>query len=172
MSLENVARLFVGIGFLWIVLVLLVGIVGGFEKPTVWLKFLSDQGGADAVRYIQWAMWVLTLFVVPIGVLTYLRDLLGDPVALWVKAAAPGTFLAVYGLVLLAVLPDVGRPFLVGVESVVGPIVGLTGLKDRLEDTGSWLIRFLAALGLFGGIPGVVGAVLGLFGGQKPARRR
>ena len=64
MSLENVARLFVGIGFLWIVIVLLVGVVGGFEKPTLCLKFLTEQGGADTVWYIQWTMWVLTIFVV------------------------------------------------------------------------------------------------------------
>lgn len=172
MSAENVARLFIGIAFLWIVIVLLVGVIGGFEKPTVWLKFVGEQFGQDRVTQIRWIMMVLTLFVVPVGILTYLRDLFGDPVGLWVKCAAPGAFLAVYGLVLVAVMPDVGRPFLLWVEGIVGPVVGLTGLKDTLEDTGSWLIRFVAALGLLGGVPGVVGAIFGFTSGQKPARRR
>ncbi|MBI2468331.1 MAG: hypothetical protein HYV62_11040 [Candidatus Rokubacteria bacterium] len=117
-------------------------------------------------------MLALTFFVVPLGILTYLRDLFGDPVGLWVKCAAPGAFVAVYGLVLVAVVPDVGRPFLLWVEGIVRPVVGLTGLKDTLEDTGSWLVRSLAALALFAGVPGVVGAILGLASGQKPARRR
>ncbi len=172
MSAESVARLFVGIAFLWIVIVLLVGVIGGFDKPTVWLKFIGEQFGQDRVTQIRWVMLALTFFVVPLGILTYLRDLFGDPVGLWVKCAAPGAFAAVYGLVLVAVVPDVGRPFLLWVEGIVRPIVGLTGLKDTLEDTGSWLIRSLAALALLAGVPGVVGAILGLASGQKPARRR
>ena len=40
--LELIARLLVGIGFLWLVIVLVVGLLGGFDKPSAWFKLLDD----------------------------------------------------------------------------------------------------------------------------------
>ncbi len=165
MSWEAIGRLFVGIGFLWVAIILIVGILGGFDKPSTWISLLGDVTGSDVVRHVY---LVLTLLVVPIGMLTYLRDILGDPVALWVKAAAPGAFVAIYLFFLLAALPDVGRPLLLG----FGSIVPLTGLQDALDATGSWFLRFLAAFAFLAGIPAVIGKVVSLITGAGSGARR
>lgn len=166
MSGEGIARLFVGIGFLWMLLVLAVGLVGGFDKPTTWFRLLSEDWEPGAVRYGYLA---LTLFIVPVGMLTYLRDVLGDPVALWVKMAAPGAFVAVYALFLLAALPDVGRPFFLAFDS----LAPVGGLSRSLEATESWLIRFGVAFLALAGVPGFLGVVLSVVSrtGSRPRRR-
>ncbi|MGH7321666.1 MAG: hypothetical protein ACRELA_18865 [Candidatus Rokuibacteriota bacterium] len=165
MSWEAIGRLFVGIGFLWAAIILIVGILGGFDTPITWISLLGDVTGSDVVRHVYLA---LTFLVVPIGMLTYLRDILGDPVALWVKVAAPGAFVAIYLLFLLAALPDVGRPFLLW----FGSIVPLTGLRDTPDATGSWFLRFLAAFAFLAGIPAVIGKVVSLITGVGSGVRR
>ncbi|HEV8674138.1 MAG TPA: hypothetical protein VGX21_08830 [Methylomirabilota bacterium] len=170
--MERLARLFVGIGFLWVALVLVWSVLAGFEEPYIWFKWASDS--------LQWA-WLyptylaLAFFVVPVGMLTFLRDILGDPVALWVKWAAPGAFLAIYALFLVAVLPEVGRPLFLSLESVVGPIAPLAsgpGARVPAESVGSWLMRFGVAFAVLAGVPGIIGAIVGMVTGSKAGVRR
>lgn len=163
MSLENIARLFVGIGFLWIALVLLVAVLGGFDQPTTLTRLLAETIGSEIPRHV---FLVLSLLVTPVGMLTFLRDILGDPVARWAKWAAPGGFVALYALFLAAAVPDAGRPFLLAFDAVT-PVEGLQGSPDT---TGSWLLRFVAAFAILAGVPGAIGAVVGLAGGS--GRRR
>ena len=164
-SWEWVGRLFVGIGFVWAAIVLVVGLLGGLDKPSAWVAFLTEVSGWPTI----WRTYVgLTWVVVPIGLLVYLRDLMGDPVALWVKAAAPGALLAIYALFLSAALPDVGRPWLSAIETVVP----LAGLRNTADATGSWFVRFLAALAVLGGVPGAIGALVSLVTGVGRGSRR
>jgi hypothetical protein len=163
--MEWIGRLCVGLGFLWVALVLIVGLLGGLDKPSTWVGFLAVVSGWPAIWH---AYLALTYVVVPAGLLVYLKDLLGDPVALWVKAAAPGALVALYALFLTTALPDVGRPWLTGVEG----LVPLAGLGSGVEATGSWFVRFLALLAVLGGIPGGIGALVTLLTGVGRAGRR
>jgi hypothetical protein len=166
MSGEAIGRWFVGIGFLWVVVVLVVGLLGGLDKPWGWVGFLADVSGWNVIRL---AYQVLTFVVVPIGMLVYIKDVLGDPVAVWVKFAAPGAMAAVYMLFLAAAQPDLGRGMLRSVETMVP---AAAGFGTGVEATGGWVVRFLAWLALLAGIPAVIGAVIGLFtGGGRPRYR-
>jgi hypothetical protein len=165
MSGEAIGRLFVGVGFVWAAIVLIVGLFGGLDKPSSWVGFLADVSGFYVIRY---AYVALTLVVVPIGMLVYLKDVMGDPVALWVKLATPGALVATYALFLAAAMPDFGLAPLLAVESMVP----MTGLGTGVEATGSWFLRFVTLLALLAGIPGVIGGVLGLLmGGTTPRYR-
>jgi hypothetical protein len=166
MSLESIARLFVGIGFLWIAIVLIIGIAGGFDKPSAWTKVLVEASGGTWIRH---AYLALAVFVVPVGILTLLRDILTDPVALWVKWAAPGAFLVIYAFFLFAALPDIGGPFFQGIAAISPTSAGKT---PGLEETGAWLIRFAGAFAVWAGVPGVIGAVIGAMSGSKAGVRR
>jgi len=165
MSWEAIGRLFVGVGFLWVAIVLVVGLLGGLDKPSAWTALLAQAAGAPLV----WQLYLgLTYVAVPVGFLVYLRDLMGDPVALWVKAAAPGALVAVYALLLAAAVPDVGRAWLLAADTVVS----VPGLRATTDATGSWLVRFLVVLGVLGGIPGVAGALVTLVTGIGRGARR
>jgi hypothetical protein len=166
-SLEGIARLFVGIGFLWMAIVLVVGIAGGFDKPAAFVKVLGD---ALAAEWVRQAYLALALFVVPVGILTFLRDILGDPVALWVKWAAPGAFVAIYAFFLFAALPEVGGPFFQGLESIVSPASG--SKPPPLDSTGAWLVRFAVAFAVLAGVPGFIGGIVGTLSGSKTGVRR
>ncbi|MBI3456030.1 MAG: hypothetical protein HY002_09630 [Candidatus Rokubacteria bacterium] len=166
--MERLARLFVGIGFLWMALVLAVALLGGLDTPSTYFKLLVDVTGFGWLHPVYLGLAVI---VVPVGMLTFLLDILGDPVALWVKWAAPGAFLAVYVFFLLAAMPEVGRPFFLGLESVVAPIAGTRQADASAGSTASWLIRFGVTFAVFAGIPGVIGAVLGLVSGSKSGAR-
>ncbi len=169
MSMEGIARLFVGIGFLWIAIVLIVGLAGGFDKPYGWFKLLEDTSGWNWTRPVYLA---LALFVVPVGMVTLLRDILNDPVALWVKWSAPGAFLAIYAFFLAAALPDVGGPLFQWIETVSpGAPAGSAG-PPAPAGTGAWLVRFAFAFAVLAGVPGIVGAVVGLLTGSKAGVRR
>jgi len=163
MSAERLARLFVGIGFLWMAFILIVALLAGFDKPTAWLGLLSAAWENQSPWYVYLG---LTLFVVPVGMLTLLRDILGDPAALWMKLGAPGAFVAFYCLFLLAALPDIGRPFLLAFDSITpfGDVV------DAPSTTTSWLLRFVTAFGVLAGIPGLVGVLLKALAGDGSAR--
>ncbi|HEV8311299.1 MAG TPA: hypothetical protein VGW35_26870 [Methylomirabilota bacterium] len=169
MSGEGLARLFIGVGFVWVVIVLAVGLLGGFDKPSAYWKFLTEATGAGWLPHVY---LVLTLFVVPVGMLTFLRDILTDPVALWVKWAAPGAFLAMYAFFLLAAMPDVGRPLFVGIESTISPVASPASAAASMGSTGSWLVRFAVAFVVLAGVPGIIGAVVGLVTGSKAGVRR
>lgn len=165
MSGEAVGRLFVGAGFVWMVAVLVAGLLGGLDKPSEWVGFLAEVSGWTIIRH---AYLALSLLVVPVGMLVYLADVLGDPVALWVKTAAPGALLAVYALFLLTALPDVGARPLLAMESLVPVLASLPRSPDA---TGSWLLRFAALFALIAGAPGVLGGLVGLMvGGRADGR--
>jgi hypothetical protein len=166
MSGESIGRWFIGIGFVWVVVVLTAGLLGGLDKPSEWVGFLADVSGW---RVIWHAYLFLTFVVVPIGMLLYVKDVLTDPVALWVKCATPGAMAAVYVLFLAAARPDLGRGALLAVEGIVPAVAGYgTGV----EATGGWFVRFLAWLGVLAGVPAVVGRVIGLFVGDGRPRFR
>jgi hypothetical protein len=164
MSLESAGRLFVGIGFVWTVVVLVIGLLGGFDKPTDWMGLIVQLTSSMIPKFVY---VTLTVAVVPIGMLVYVVDVLRDPAALWVKAAVPGVLLSVFFLVLGAALPDVGTPVLRQIDGTL-PIAGL---GNTLDATGSWLIRFFGWALVLGGIPGVVGGLVGMMGGGGGRRR-
>ena len=73
-------------------------------------------------------------------------------------------------LLLAAAAPAVGQPFLQGADPIVTQLVPGITLSPRPTDSGSWLARFAGLLLVLGGIPGVLGAILGPF--ARGARRR
>jgi hypothetical protein len=166
MSGEAIGRWFVGVGFVWMVVVLTAGLLGGLDKPSEWVSFLAAVSGWPVIWHIY---LFLTFVVVPIGMLVYLKDVMTDPVALWVKFATPGAMVAVYALFLAAARPDLGRAGLLAVEGIV-PTVSRFG--TGVEATGGWVVRFLAWLAVLAGIPAVVGRVIGLFIGDGRPRFR
>ena len=114
--LERLGRLCVGVGLLWVLLVVAVGLMGGLDKPELLAPFADDMLGAD---FRQGLYLGLTFVVVPIGMLMLLRDMIGDPEPLWLKLSAPGVFAAVYALFLAAAAPRVGQPLLLAVDPLV-----------------------------------------------------
>jgi hypothetical protein len=170
--MERIARLFVGIGFLWVALILVWAMLAGFEQPYIWFKWANEGLKQEWFHYTYLA---LALFVVPIGMITFLRDILGDPVAPWVKWAAPGAFLAIYALFLVAALPDIGRPLFLSLESVsepIAPVAPTPGAKIAAESVGAWLTRFGVAFAVLAGIPGLIGFIVATVTGSKTGVRR
>lgn len=167
--LERLARVCVGIGLLWVFGVVVVGLLAGLDRPERWLAFpyLDHLMGPGGRRAIYMA---LTVAVVPVGMLTVLRDLYRDPGPLWLKAAAPGAFAAVYTLFLAAALPAVGQPLLRVADPLVLRILPWVRLTVDPGDQASWLLRFGAALGLLAGVPWSLGLVAGLLAGGRPHR--
>jgi len=139
-----------------------VGILGGLDKPSTWIAYLDSVAGNRVISDIY---RVLAVIVVPIGLLALLWDILRDPVALWVKAAAPGAFLALYALFLLSAMPDVGRPLFTWVDPSVAQVVPLQKLSHAPDATGHWLIRFAAVFAFLAGIPGAITALASLVTG-------
>jgi hypothetical protein len=163
--MERLARLFVGIGFVWVAIMLLWGLMAGVDQPYAWFKWAADSSGYIWMR----PTWLaLTLFVVPIGMLTFLRDIFGDPVAPWVKWAAPGVFLVIFAFFLLIAQPDFGAPLFSLIESVVNP-GGAMPSPGKPGSTQSWLIRVAITLGVWGGVPGVIGGFVGMMTGSSKA---
>ncbi|MBI4013371.1 MAG: hypothetical protein HY359_13715 [Candidatus Rokubacteria bacterium] len=165
--METLGRLFVGIGFLWVAIILLWAFAAGVDQPYAWFKWANEGLGYG---WMNPTYLILTLFVVPMGMLVFLRDIMGDPLAVWVKWAAPGAFLAVYAFFLLAALPDAGRPLFFGIESVFSS--GSTAGGDGPGSTTSWLVRLGIAIAVLGGVPGVLGFVVGMLTGSKTGARR
>jgi hypothetical protein len=167
--MERLARLFVGIGFVWVAIILLWGLLAGVDQPFAWFTWAADSSGYVWMRPVWLA---LTLLVVPIGMLTFLRDIYGDPVAPWVKWAAPGAFLAIFAFFLLIAVPSLGTSVFSALESVVNPS-GPMPTPGKPGTTQSWLIRVAVVVGLWGGVPGVIGAFVGMMtGSSKAARHR
>jgi hypothetical protein len=167
--MESLGRWFVGIGFLWMVVILLWALTAGVDQPYAWFKWAKDGLG---YAWMNPTYLVLALFVVPMGMLVFLRDILGDPVASWVKWAAPGAFLAVYAFFLLAALPDIGRPFFFGIEGTINPAASIPAAGLGAVSTTSWLVRLAITIGVLGGVPAVIGAVVGMMSGSKTGARR
>jgi hypothetical protein len=165
--LERLGRVCVGVGLLWVLLVVAVGLMGGLDKPELLAPFADDMLGADFRRGLYLG---LTFVVVPIGMLTLLRDMIGDPEPLWLKLSAPGVFAAVYALFLAAAAPQVGQPLLLIVDPLVAQFLPATSLTRDPGDGPAWLARFAALLVVIAGIPGILGMVAGLLAGG-PRRR-
>ena len=167
--MESLGRLFVGIGFLWMAIVLLWAFAAGVDQPYAWFKWANDGLGYG---WMNPTYLTLALFVVPMGMLVFLRDIMGDPLAVWVKWAAPGAFLAVYAFFLLTALPDVGRPLFFGIESAIAPGSTAGGDGAGPGTTTGWLVRLGLTIALLAGVPGALGAALGLLTGSKTGARR
>ncbi len=166
--MERLARLFVGIGFVWVAMIVLWAVAAGVDQPYAWFKW-ANEGLGYAWMYPTYL--ALALFVVPVGMLTFVRDIMGDPVAMWVKFAIPGAFLAIYAFFLLAALPEAGRPLFFGLESVVNsgagePVPGAAGSST------TWLLRLGVTIAVWAGVPGVIGAIVGMMTGSKAGIRR
>jgi hypothetical protein len=160
--LERLGRLCVGVGLLWVVVVVGYWLMVGLERPEEWAPYLDRAINSD-LRQALYSF--LTYIVTPIGMLMLLRDMFGDPEPLWLKLAAPGVFASVYALLLAAAAPDVGQPILLAADPIVGWILPSMALGPRSADSLSWLARFGGLLLVLGGIPGGLGMVLGLLTG-------
>jgi hypothetical protein len=166
--MEALARLFVGIGFLVVAIILVWGLAAGFDQPYAWFKWAADSTGWPWMWPVYMA---LVLFVVPMGMLVFLRDIFGDPVRPWVKWALPGAFLAIFVFFLAVAMPDFGQPLFQSLE-------GLLGRSDDLPKPGTpganqaWLVRFGVMFGVLAGILGVIGFVVGAMTGSKSGARR
>jgi hypothetical protein len=165
---ERLARLCVGIGFIWVSLIVLWAIAAGVEQPYAWFKW-AHEGLGYAWMYPTYL--VLALFIVPAGMLTFVRDIMGDPVAMWVKFAIPGAFLAIYAFFLLAALPEAGRPLFAAISSVVNP-GGSEPVPGAAGSSTTWLIRLGLTVAVWAGVPGVIGAIVGMMTGSKAGVRR
>jgi hypothetical protein len=158
--LERLGRLCVGLGFIWVVIVVGLWLTVGLDRPDEWAPYLDKILSSDARDAIY---SILTFVVTPIGMLMLLRDMFADEGPLWLKLAAPGVFASVYALLLAAVAPTVGQPILQGADAIVTKLVPGIALSARPTDSGSWLARFAGLLVVLGGLPGVLGAILGPF---------
>lgn len=167
--MERIARFCVGVGVVWAAGVIVVGLVAGFDRPGAMFRLLDDLVGQN----LRWGLYLaLALFVVPVGMLSYLHDVLSDPLPLWMKAATPGALAAIYALFLAAALPEVGLPLLRYTEPVASTLVPASALRTDLEATWSWLVRFGAAFVVLAGIPGLLGAAVALLAGLGSSSRR
>ncbi len=165
--LERLGRLCVGVGLLWVVVVVGYWLMVGLERPEEWAPYLDRAINSD-LRQALYSF--LTYIVTPIGMLMLLRDMFGDPEPLWLKLAAPGVFASVYALLLAAAAPDVGQPILLAADPIVAWILPGMALGPRSTDSLSWLARFGALLLVLSGIPGGLGMVLGLLTGGSRKR--
>jgi hypothetical protein len=166
--MERLARLFVGIGFVWVAILLVWAFAAGVDQPYAWFKWAVEGTGYG---WMQPVYLTLALFVVPIGMLTFLRDIFGDPGALWVKCAMPGVFLVIYAFFLMAAVPDVGVPFFRGLESVVNP-GGAPPMPGAPGSSTDWLLRLGLTIAAWAGVPGIIGFIVGMLGGSKAGARR
>jgi hypothetical protein len=166
--MEGLARLFVGIGFLVVAIILVWGLAAGFDQPYAWFKWAADSTGWPWMQPVYLA---LTVFVVPMGMLVFLRDIFGDPVRPWLKWALPGAFVAIYVFFLAVALPEVGQPIFQNLEGALGrtadlPRAGSPGANQ------AWLVRFGVLFVVLAGALGVVGFVVGTMTGSKSGARR
>jgi hypothetical protein len=166
--MERLARLFVGIGFVWVAIIIVWALAAGVDQPYAWFKWAAEGTG---YAWMRPTYLVLSLVVVPIGMITFLRDIFGDPGALWVKCAMPGAFLVIFAFFLLAALPDTGRPLFLGLESVVNPR-GTAPMPGAPGSTTSWLLRVALTMAAWAGVPGVIGFVVAMVSGPKAGVRR
>jgi hypothetical protein len=165
--LERLGRLCVGVGLLWVVVMVGFWLMVGLDRPEEWTPYLDRAITSDVRQFLYFA---LTYIVTPIGMLMLLRDMFGDPEPLWLKLAAPGVFASVYALLLAAAAPEVGQPILLAADPIVAWILPGMALGPGSADSLSWLARFGALLLVLGAIPGGLGMVLGLLTGESGKR--
>jgi len=165
--LERLGSLCVGVGLLWVVVMVGFWLMVGLDRPEEWTPYLDRAITSDVRQTLYFA---LTYIVTPIGMLMLLRDMFGDPEPLWLKLAAPGVFASVYALLLAAAAPEVGQPILLAADPIVARILPGMALGPGSADSLSWLARFGALLLVLGGIPGGLGMVLGLLTGGSRKR--
>jgi hypothetical protein len=165
--LERLGRLCVGVGLLWVVVMVGFWLMVGLDRPEEWTPYLDRAITSDVRQTLYFA---LTYIVTPIGMLMLLRDMFGDPEPLWLKLAAPGVFASVYALLLAAAAPEVGQPILLAADPIVARILPGMALGPGSADSLSWLARFGGLLLVLGGIPGGLGMVLGLLTGGSRKR--
>jgi hypothetical protein len=165
--MERLGRLCVGVGLLWVVVMVGFWLMVGLDRPEEWTPYLDRAMTSDVRQFLYFA---LTYIVTPIGMLMLLRDMFGDPEPLWLKLAAPGVFASVYALLLASAAPDVGQPILLAADPIVARILPGMALRPGSADSLAWLARFGALLLVLGGIPGGLGMVLGLLTGGSRKR--
>jgi hypothetical protein len=165
--LERLGRLCVGLGVIWVLLVVGVWLMVGLDRPDEWTPYL-DRAVSPGVRHALFSL--LTFVVTPIGMLMVLRDVFRDPEPLWLKLAAPGLFASVYVLLLTAAAPAVGQPILRAADPVVALVLPGLVLSQRSTDGLSWLARFGGLLLVVAVIPGALGMLVGLLTGGSRKR--
>jgi hypothetical protein len=161
--LERLGRLCVGLGLIWVLVVVGWWLLVGVDRPEEVTPYLERVMSSDVRSTLHFA---LTFVVTPIGMLMLLRDMFGDPEPLWLKLTAPGVFAAVYVLLLAAALPEVGQPLLLAADPVVARILPGMVLSRSPTDSVSWLARFGGLLLVIAGIPGGLGLLAGLLTGS------
>jgi hypothetical protein len=157
--LERLGRLCVGLGVIWVLVVVGLWLMVGLDRPEEWTPYL-DRAVSSNLRHALYSL--LTFVVTPIGMLMVLRDVFADPEPLWLKLSAPGAFAAVYALLLAAAVPSVGQPILLTADPIVARIFPGLALGQKAGDGLSWLARFGGLVLVIGVIPGVVGKLVGL----------
>ena len=155
--MERLGRLCVGLGLLWVVVIVGFWLMVGADRPEEWAPYLDRAISSDLRQFLYFA---LTYVVTPIGMLMLLRDMFGDPGPLWLKLATPGVFASVYALLLAAATPEVGQPILIWADPIVaqifpgmalGPRLSLMasqvsdafGTKERIKADAVWNASFL-----------------------------
>jgi hypothetical protein len=164
---ERLGRLCVGVGLLWVVVIVGFWLMVGADRPEEWAPYLDRAISSDLRQFLYFA---LTYVVTPIGMLMLLRDMFGDPGPLWLKLATPGVFASVYALLLAAATPEVGQPILIWADPIVAQIFPGMALGPRAADSLTWMARFGGLLLILGGVPGALGMVVGLLTGASKGR--
>jgi hypothetical protein len=159
--MERLGRFCVGAGLIWVFLVLSAFAIG-LATPEEWTPYLDRIMRPEVRRALHLG---LTVVVVPIGMISLLRDMLMDPGPLWLKAALPGVFASVYAVVLAAAYPSVGQPLLLMADPVVMRFLPSFPLGQGEEDIASWFVRGAGALAVLAVGPGILGALAGLLAG-------
>lgn len=165
--MERLSRVCVGVGAAWGVLVVGLGLAVGLDKPQAWAPYLDEVLDGQVRRGLY---LLLAFVVVPLGMLTVLRDVLTDPEPLWMKLALPGALVALYALFLAAALPSLGQPLLLAADPMATRMFPGVRLTRNPADGWSWLLRFGAAIVVLAGLPGALGLLAGLLAGGS--RRR
>jgi len=160
---ERLGRICVGLGLVWVFLVLAAFAVG-LSTPDEWTPYLDRILSPDVRKGLH---LVLTVVVVPLGMISLLKDVLGDPEPLWLKAAAPGAFAAVFATVLTASYPSSGQPILLMFDPFIKQVLPGFRLEQGPDDAASWFLRGLAAFVILAGIPGVLGGLAGALAGGR-----
>jgi hypothetical protein len=164
--LERLGRLCVGLGALWVLIVVGYWLLVGLEQPEEWTPYI-DKAMSAGSRQTLYSL--LTYVVTPIGMMLVTRDIIVDEGPLWLKFASPGVFVSVY-ILLLAAATDIGQSMLLQADPVVAAIVSGMVLGKNANQSLTSLARFGGLLLVLAGIPGLLGGVLGLLAGGR--RRR
>jgi len=162
---ERLGRFCVGLGVIWVLIVVGYWLLVGLERPEDWSPYI-DRAMSSSVRQTLYS--VLSFVVTPIGMLVVTRDIIVDEGPLWIKFATPGVFASVY-ILFLAAATDIGQPLLQQADPIVARLLPSMALGKTATSITS-LARFGGLLLILAGIPGVLGWLVGLLTG--PPRKR